>query len=133
LGSQHPPKHDTMQQAISYASQITLSHKQTPFSLTFAALSYSNSAANRYRYKLENLDNSWTEVGSDSRTVTYTSLPAGKYRFLVQGATNSSGWSEPGAGLQITIEPPWWSTWWFRTAYLAVALLAIWLVYSYRM
>jgi ligand-binding sensor domain-containing protein/signal transduction histidine kinase len=133
LGSQHSPRRNITQQAISYASEITLSHTQTPFSLTFAALSYSNSPANRYRYKLENLDNSWTEVGSDSRTVTYSALPAGKYRFRVQGATNSSRWSEPGAELQIIIQPPWWNTWWFRTAYATAALLAIWSVYRYRM
>ncbi len=133
LGSQHSPRRNINQQAISYASEITLSHKQTPFSLTFAALSYSNSPANRYRYKLENVDTSWTEVGSDSRTVTYTALPAGKYRFRVQGATNSSQWSEPGAELQIIILPPWWNTWWFRTTYVSAALLAIWSVYRYRM
>jgi signal transduction histidine kinase len=120
-------------QAISYASQIILSHKQTPFSLTFAALAYSDSATNRYRYRLEGLDNSWTEVGSDSRTVTYTSLPAKKYRFRVQGATNSSQWSEPGAELEIIILPPWWNTWWFRTTYALLALLLIWSVYRYRM
>ena len=82
---------------------------------------------------LEGLDNSWTEVGSDSRTVTYTALPARKYRFRVQGATNSSQWSEPGAELEIIIQPPWWNTWWFRTAYALAALLVIWLVYRYRM
>jgi signal transduction histidine kinase len=132
LGSSHSPKDKTAAQAISYASEIALSHKQTPFSLTFAALSYSNSLANRYRYKLENVDASWIEVGSDSRTVTYTALPAGKYRFRVQGATNSSRWSEPGAELQIIILPPWWNTWWFRTAYGLAALLVIWSVYRYR-
>jgi signal transduction histidine kinase len=51
----------------------------------------------------------------------------------VQGATNSSRWSEPGAELQIVILPPWWNTWWFRTAYASAALLAIWSVYRYRM
>ena len=133
LGNSHSPALKIAPQAISYASKIALSHKQTPFSLTFAALAYSNSPANRYRYKLEGLDNSWTEVGSDSRTVTYTALPAGKYRFRVQGATNSSQWSEPGAELEIIILPPWWNTWWFRTAYALAALLVIWSVYRYRM
>jgi signal transduction histidine kinase len=51
----------------------------------------------------------------------------------VQGATNSSQGSEPGAALEITILPPWWNTWWFRTAYALVALLVIWSVYRYRM
>ena len=107
LGPSHSPALKITPQAISYASEIFFSHKQTPFSLTFAALAYSDSPANRYRYMLEGLDDSWTEVGSDSRTVTYTALPARKYRFRVQGATNSSQWNEPGAALQIIIPPPW--------------------------
>jgi ligand-binding sensor domain-containing protein/signal transduction histidine kinase len=133
LGNSHSPALKITPQAISYASKIILSHKQTPFSLTFAAFAYSNSPTNRYRYMLEGLDNSWTEVGSDSRTVTYTALPARKYRFRVQGATNSSQWNEPGAELEIIILPPWWNTWWFRTAYALAALLGMWSVYRYRM
>jgi ligand-binding sensor domain-containing protein/signal transduction histidine kinase len=118
---------------ISYAPHITLSHLQLPFSLTFAALAYSSSPTNRYRYMLEGLDNSWTEVGSDSRTVTYTALPAQEYRFRVQGVANGSKWSEPGAVLGITVLPPWWNTWWFRTGYVLMALLAVWFAYRYRM
>ena len=133
LGNSTSTTQTHAQQAISYASEIVLSHKQTPFSLTFAALAYSDSPTNRYRYMLDGLDNSWTEVGSDSRTVTYTALPARKYRFRVQGATNSSQWSEPGAELEIVILPPWWNTWWFRSAYALAALVVIWLAFQYRM
>lgn len=133
FGNSHMPPFKIKPLAVSYASEIILSHKQAPFSLTFAALSYSDSATNRYRYMLEGLDNSWTEVGSDSRTVTYTALSARKYRFRVQGATNSSQWNEPGAELEIIILPPWWNTWWFRTTYALAALLVVWCVYRYRM
>ncbi len=132
-GRTQPPGFRIAPLGIAYAPHVTLSHEQTPFSLTFAALSYSNSPTNRYRYMLEGLDNAWTEVGSDSRTVTYTALPAQKYLFRVQGTANGSKWSEPGAALGITILPPWWSTWWFRTGYVLLALLAMWLAYRYRM
>jgi ligand-binding sensor domain-containing protein len=91
---------------ISYASKIVIPHSQNMFSLTFAALAYSNPRSNRYRYMLQGLDSSWNEVGSDGRTVTYTGLAARTYRFRVQGATVSSQWSEPGAELQIIILPP---------------------------
>jgi len=125
--------HSPLRQPISYASKIVLSHDQKLFSLSFAALSYSDPTASRYRYMLERLDSSWNEVESDRRSVTYTSLPAGKYRFRVQGATTNSSWSEPGAEISITILPPWWSTWWFRTLYMFSALLSIWAAYRYRM
>ena len=133
LGNSHSPARQITPQAFSDASQLILSHEQTPFSVTFAALAYSNSPTNRYRYMLEGLDDTWNEAGSDSRTVTYTSLPARKYRFRVQGATNSSQWREPGAYLEIVVLPAWWNTWWFRTAYALAALLIIWSAYRYRM
>jgi signal transduction histidine kinase/ligand-binding sensor domain-containing protein len=118
---------------ISYAARIIIPHNQNMFSLTFAALAYSDPRANRYRYMLQGLDNSWNEVGSDGRMVTYTSLPAGKYLFRAQGATVSSQWSDPGAELQIVILPPWWKTWWFLALCVAAVLLLSWLVYHYRM
>ena len=112
--------------SIGYTSALTLSHDKNVFSLEFAALSYLNSATNRYRYKLDGLDHHWNEVGSDQRLVTYTTLPHAKYTFHVQGATSRGAWSEPGLELTIEILPPWWTTWWFRTLCIAVcgALLA---------
>ena len=132
LGNSQSPAIQNTPNAISYASKVILSHKQSTFSLEFVALAYSNPQANRYRFRLEGLDNSWNEVGSEKRSVIYNSLPARKYRFQVQGATNSSQWSEPGAELEIIVLPPWWNTWWFRTIYILAVLLAIWSFYRYR-
>lgn len=103
------------------------------FSLEFAALSYSNPATNRYRYQLEGLDPEWHEVGSEHRLVNYTTLPAATYNFRVQGATSSGPWTEPGVSLTIQVLPPWWSTWWFRTACAASLALLAFAVYSYRL
>ena len=82
-----------LQKSISYADHVTLSHDQNVFSLSFAALTYFNPDANRYRYKLEGLDDKWTEVGSNRRNATYTTLPAGKYTFHVQSATRQGAWA----------------------------------------
>jgi PAS domain S-box-containing protein len=118
--------HSPLSKSIGYTNSITLSHDQNVFSLEFAALSYFNSATNRYRYKLDGLDHQWHEVGKNQRLVTYTTLPPARYTFHVQGATSRGTWSEPGLELTIQILPPWWATWWFRTACIAltVALFA---------
>lgn len=122
-----------LKQSISYSQSITLSHSQANFSIQFAALSYATQTTNRYRYKLENLDSSWHEVGSGGRLVNYNLLPPGEYAFHVQGATGSGSWSVPGASLRIVILPPWWETLWFRLAGILLALLLMYLAYSYRM
>jgi ligand-binding sensor domain-containing protein/signal transduction histidine kinase len=125
--------HFSLQRSISYTRDLVLSHKEAVFSLDFAALSYSSPATNRYRYKLEGLEPNWNEVGSDHRQATYTTLPAGKYTFRVQGATSGGAWSEPGVAVRIEILPPWWNTWWFRTSYLAAFLVLLWALYRYRL
>jgi signal transduction histidine kinase len=119
--------------SISYTDAITLSHKQSVFSIGFSALSYFNAATNRYRYKLEGLDHQWNEVGSDQRLASYTTLPAGIYTFHVQGATSRGAWSEPGAQLRIEILPPWWSTLWFRVSYGTLLLFVAFVAYYYRL
>jgi PAS domain S-box-containing protein len=111
-----------LSKSIGYTSALSLSHDQNVFSLEFSALSYFNPATNRYRYKLDGLDRQWHEVGSNQRLVTYTTLPARTYTFRVQGATSRGAWSEPGLQLAVKILPPWWSTWWFRVACVAVSV-----------
>jgi len=125
--------HSPLKKSISYASDVTLTHEENIFSLTFAALTFFNPDANRYRYKLESLEHNWTEVGSDRRVVTYTTLPAGKYKFHVQSATRQGSWGEPGLALTINILPPWWATTWFRLLSGAFILAMVALLYNLRL
>jgi signal transduction histidine kinase len=122
-----------LQQSISFARNLVLSHRQSNFSLEFSALTYSNSLLNRYRYMLEGLDSDWHEVGSEERLVSYNNLPAGTYEFRAQGATSSGPWSEPGVALQIEILPPWWGTLWFRVVCAVSLVLLAWSAYYYRL
>jgi PAS domain S-box-containing protein len=127
IGSGSPLK-----KSITYTDAITLPHGQNIFSIEFSALSYFNAPTNRYRHKLEGLDNRWHEVGSDQRTASYTTLPARTYIFDVQGATSRGQWSEPGARLRIEILPAWYQTWWFRLVSAAFILVSLWLLYKLR-
>jgi len=121
-----------LSKSIGYTSALSLSHEQNIFSLEFAALSYFNSATNRYRYKLDGLDHQWHEVGSNQRLVTYTTLPAAMYTFRVQGATSRGAWSEPGLELRVEILPPWWNTWWFRAVCVAAFVTLLGGFYRWR-
>lgn len=116
-----------LSEAIDYTHSLRLSYWQNSFSFQFAALDFKSPATSRYRYKLEGLDTDWHEASSDERIASYTTLPAGKYRFGLQAATARGPWSEPGRTVDITIMPAWWNTWWFRgliaTLVVAVALM----------
>ena len=125
--------HSPLNRSISYATEVTLSHNQSVFSLSFAALTYFNPDANRYRYRLDGVDPDWVEVASNRRIASYTTLPPGTYRFHVQSATRQSDWNSPGLTLRITILPPWWSTLWFRSLCGLAAVCALWSVYQLRL
>ena len=119
--------------AISYIDGLTLSYRDSVFSFEFAALSYANSRKNRYRYKLENFEPGWNEVGSEQRLATYTNLDAGKYGFRVQGSNSDGVWNEEGVSLPIIVTPPWWRTNRFRALSAVVFLALLWGVYQFRL
>jgi signal transduction histidine kinase/streptogramin lyase/CheY-like chemotaxis protein len=108
--------------SIWSTADLTLDYDQDIVSFDFAALSYAASQENRYRYRLEGLEEEWNEVDSSGRSARYTTLLAGRYVFRVQGTNNDGLWSDQEAALHITVRPPWWETLWFRGA--ALLLLA---------
>jgi len=120
---------NVLKKAIDQTSDITLSYKQTVFSLEFVALSYSKPEKNRYAFKLEGFDKDWNYV-ENQRKATYTNLPAGKYIFKVKASNNDGVWNETGARITIVIKPPFW----FSKGFIALygLLFAASLIYIIR-
>lgn len=121
-----------LSKAIGFTEEVTLSHQDNNFAVAFTALPSRSAESNRYRYQLDGLDKTWHEVGSDRRLASFTTLPAGRYQLLVQGATSRGPWSE-AAELRITILKPWWGTWWFRSVILIALLIVLCVSYYVRL
>ncbi|MBQ3629986.1 MAG: helix-turn-helix domain-containing protein [Prevotella sp.] len=111
---------------LSDDAPLRLSHRQNDLSLQFSTLDYATPSHNRYRYRLYPLEQTWNTVGDGNGqgTVSYASLPPGRYCFEVQASSAAGQWGEPTT-LDLTILPPWWLTWWAKTFYTLMALLAI--------
>jgi len=121
-----------LKKSMPYVDSLTLSYRDSVFSFEFAALSYTNSQKNRYRYKLERFDPGWNEVSSKQRLGTYTNLDPGSYVFRVQGSNSDGAWNEKGASLRIIVTPPWWSTNWFRALCASFFIALLWAMYQLR-
>ena len=67
----------------------------------------------RFKYQLQGLDREWIEAGT-RRSVLYSQLAPGHYRFQVIACNRDGVWNEQGASLGLTIPPFWWETGWFR-------------------
>ena len=109
--------------AIAEKKEISLVYSENMFSFEFAALNYTNSEKNQYAYMLEGFDKDWIHSGT-RRYATYTNLDPGKYTFKVNGSNNDGVWNASGASIQVIIIPPFWATWWFRTAFFVAVLLS---------
>ncbi len=106
---------------LNEVGTIELSYEDDVFSFEFAALDYANPAKNQYAYKLEGFDDDWIPAGS--RTfASYTNIDPGHYTFRVKGSNNAGLWNEEGTAIEITITPPFWETWWFRTIAILVGI-----------
>ena len=119
--------------SISEAEELVLSYKDYVFSFEFAALDYSVPEKNRYAHKMEGLDEDWIYTDASKRFASYTTLPPGHYVFRVKGSNNDGVWNEEGAWIDITITPPFWMTWWFRTLMLLLVLGIAFIAYRYSL
>lgn len=118
---------------ISETKELQLSYKDYVFSFEFAALDYTVPGKNMYAYKMEGLDEGWIYTDSEKRFASYTTLAPGKYIFRVKGSNNDGVWNEEGTSIEITITPPFWKTWWFRTLSVLFILGLALALYEWRL
>ena len=119
-----------LKQNIVETKELTFSYKQSVFSFSFVALNYISPEKNQYAYMMEGFDKEWNYIGSN-RTATYTNLDPGSYTFRVIASNNDGIWNEKGASLEITIEPPFWKTWWAYLIETAVFIMIVYFVLNY--
>jgi len=111
---------------------IILSHDNNIFTFEFAALDYTSPKLNRYAYKLEGFNEEWIQSGN-LRLANYMNIDPGTYVFKVKGTNNDGIWNEAGISMVVIIEPPYWSTWWFRLLGIVVLGLILYGLYEFRL
>jgi ligand-binding sensor domain-containing protein/signal transduction histidine kinase len=89
----------------------------------YTALNFPAPTEVRFKYRLEGHETAWTEAG-DTRVAYYNKVPPGNYRFQVIACNEDGVWNETGDSLDVTVQPQFWQTWWFRAA-VALGLVGI--------
>ena len=122
----------TVDRAAMPATQsLEMKPGQESVEIQYTALRSSRPQLVRFRYRLDGLDDEWIEAGT-RRTAYYSHLPPGQFTFHVMADSGEGVWSRDDASFSVTVEPPFYQTWWFRT-FLAVGILgALILAYQYR-
>ncbi len=109
---------------IQATRQLTLAYDQNYLTVQFAALQFNRPTKNRYRYRLEGLEDTWKETNRPE--ASYTNLPPGDYVLVINASNTSGRWSRHVRKLAITIQPPFWATWWAITLYCLIGLGMTW-------
>ena len=123
---------NTFKGSIFSPEGITLSQRNSNFSIEFSALHFSDPTRNKYAYRLEGFDQKWTQTDATKRQASYTNLDPGNYLFRVKASNKDDLWNEEGAQITVTITPPFWKSWWFRILFFAGLLGVAFNLYKFR-
>ena len=107
-------------------SKIEIEPYQSVFGFNFSSLRYKYPKSIKYAYKLEGVDKNW--IITTERRVEYKDIDPGKYVFKVK-ASHSNEWGNDYRGVEITIKPFWWKTWYFNLfifLIITAVLYALW-------
>lgn len=126
------PGDDTgiLEKNISETNSITLAAGQSMFSLEFVVSNYISGSHNTFAYMLQGYDKEWY-TSNTQRTVSYSNLPQGTYRFLVKAANSDGKWNEAPTELEIVVLPVWYKSWWAILLFIALFLAVTVFIFYY--
>lgn len=107
-------------------ADIRIDYAINTLSIQFSLLNFNGSHDNKYRFKMEGLDEDWNETFSNE--VNYSGIPSGKYTFRVQSADGKAE-----ASMVVVVSTPFWKARWFRLLAVLVALGLIYVLYRLRL
>jgi signal transduction histidine kinase/ligand-binding sensor domain-containing protein len=99
-------------------------------SFSFNATSFLSEGV-QYKYMLEGADRAWSNLTTASN-INYSRLGAGTYTFKVMAMNGDGVWSKAAAEKTFRIGRHFYNTLWFYLLCGAIFLLAVYLIYRYR-
>src|ERR1035437_7522834 len=94
------------------------------FEFRFTALSFISPDKIKFQWRLQGLDSDWVD-GGNQRTVSYSFLQAGNYRFEVRACNNDGVWNQTDTSVALAVLPYFWKTWWFKVGVMSFGLSII--------
>ena len=110
---------------------FTMQPNQNNLEINYTGLSFIKPEQIRFRYRLEGLDETWTEAGA-RRAAYFPYLPPGAYAFHVVAANSDGVWNEDGARIAIVVLPPFYRTFWFAGLLIVIFGAGIFGIYRRR-
>jgi len=116
----------------SGSTSVSLPAGTANLQIVYTATSLTAPERVRFRYRLEQQDRDWQDVGT-RREAFYTNLEPGAYQFRVIACNNDGVWNNTGASVSFSIAPAYYQTRWFRAAAGVAVLALFWALYQLRL
>ncbi|MBI2838967.1 MAG: response regulator [Acidobacteria bacterium] len=97
---------------VAIAPGLLINPGASKFEFRYTALSLRVPERVRFKYKLDGLEEDWTDAGA-RRTAYFTNLAPGRYTFRVIACNEDGLWNHDGAALDFYLAPRFHQTWWF--------------------
>jgi class 3 adenylate cyclase len=113
-------KNKLLNSTLSNTQRISLSYRQRSFTIRFQPSELSNTNLVNYKYVLEGSEEGEILIQSNNE-INFNALSSGDYVLKVYARNGLGPWSTSPALLEISIQAPFWKTWWFWSL-LAIGL-----------
>ena len=121
--------YDVISSSVSQSEEFNLCHKDNSFSIELSAMEYYNPERIVYYYMFD--DKHWVKMAEGVNRVSFSNLPAGKYKFQVKA--DNYGEFSPVKTIYIIIHPAWYATWWAKLLYfLLLCCIAAYIINQLR-
>lgn len=110
--------------------KLIINHNNNTISIRFTALQFNRQSSQKFRYKLEGLNNQWF-YPEQEQVATFTHLPAGKFTFCLE-VSEDNEWKGNCISLIIESKPAFWKTLPFIISVSVFAFAVIMLIFWAR-
>ena len=110
---------------VNLAGSVRIPPSPRRITFEYTGLSLAVPGRIRFRYFLEDFDNSWSQPVA-AREAVYTNLGPGSYRFRLVASNSEGLWNGPETGIALNVGPAYYQTTWFRSSLAAVFVATLW-------
>lgn len=103
--------------------EVSLKSDENTFTVHFNVRNYALLGRIEYGYRLVGLQSEWQTT--EENNITFNDLPYGSYRLEVKCRLHNQAWGQQVASLKLTIQPPFWLTWWAKLVYVLLTLVLL--------
>ena len=114
-----------LKKALDMQGEIRLAYDENQFTIHMASDNGGVNNSTRFVYQLQGFNDKWIKTTANNADITYMSLPPGSYTLCVRMLKDDGTMGEVESRLAITIDAPWYRSWWAWLCYLLLFVVVI--------